>query len=133
MAVNRFDILAELRKQLVTAVPENDVQRENDEFDPVGKDVWYRETLILSTERQTAFGYYQVEGIYQVDVMHRRGTLTKAPLDQADAVKDAFEPPLGLGNLVQVYRAEVLQASDEADADSRFYPVRVYWRAFEQK
>jgi hypothetical protein len=140
MSVNRFDIQSALRDQLLTAsgVSSSIIAWEGRRFDTTGIDLYVRESLQLNEEQLNATRLLTTLGLYVLDIMHPATAEPDQPgikeaLDLADAVKDVFEPPRGLNNLVQVYRAEVAGRNTFGDGTGwAFYPVTVYWRAFEQ-
>lgn len=107
--------------------------------DPKGC-LWLRETYLIVTEKQPAYGYLELTAIMQYDVFGPAGGGTEKPARLAKIIGDTFGPGTGLvaigpsGEPVQIslIRAEPGNGNESAYGGHVWYmiPVRITFRAY---
>ena len=133
--IDPVQIRLTLRAPLLAAavVPASDVAWEGRPFDPAGKSMWIRETLLPVGEEHMAQNTPEFAGIMVYDVFAPSAGGTETIETAVGELGDAYSPddaPLE-GTGVRVVVISVSRLNLLQDGPWRFIPVHVEFRAFD--
>lgn len=123
-------VINTIRTQAKTATgwpPEDQVDRENVEFDKPQDKLWIKESYVPGQEFQNATGQTMMRGHVEYAVMIPRGSSTEQADSLSLAIRNVFKPSTGLGGLITVVRAERLPGTPASEGPWYKIPVRIYF------